>query len=464
MPRYASTDPNFGQPAGASKYASTDPDFGAAPVAEQSSALRRFLSPLLPSTTLSDYWEGPKYALQHPIDSAKLVGGAIANDPVGAMPVVGRVKHGIEDIQQGDYAGAAGNGAGLLLDLFGLRKAAPEIVPDVVAPMAKATARGTGAVVDAVGRGAERVGSSPMMRHASTIGATGEILKGNVPSAVAMAVGPSTLRGAGRVAQRLGARLKDLGAPGEVEAPVTAGAHADQMASGAAKYAAGKTAQTAQRDAAATASGVSLDDLAEPKPTATPGPMSPRLVGKAPSLNDTLQQALESVKGGPSPATRTSDKLPDTPDARFQEPPASPPVHRFGPPKEATADARLRELFGDETSPREAERFGQLFNDEVPARTAIPAAEPMAGDPGAEFHSMGLPTEPQATLEKAVSGITGDGDGMAMPYSDWASQIDDIVNQTTPHDLAQHPAQAGLRTAAWKKFINSTPLPAANRR
>jgi hypothetical protein len=36
-----------------------------------------FLQRLLPSTTLSDYWKGPLYAAQHPIDSLGLLGGAI---------------------------------------------------------------------------------------------------------------------------------------------------------------------------------------------------------------------------------------------------------------------------------------------------------------------------------------------------------------------------------------------------
>lgn len=53
----------------------------AAPPAPQPGSVRRFLGNLaqtvLPSTTASDYIDGPLYALRHPIESAKLVGGAI---------------------------------------------------------------------------------------------------------------------------------------------------------------------------------------------------------------------------------------------------------------------------------------------------------------------------------------------------------------------------------------------------
>lgn len=106
--------------------------------------------------------------------------------------------------------------------------------------------------------------------------------------------------------------------------------------------------------------------------------------------------------------------------------------------------------------PTDAPSFEDLFRDEQPVRprgdsSLVPRAEPTADLPP-EFHAVGAPEAPQTTLDQAVSSITGN-DGMAMPYSDWANQIDDIVNQTSAHDLAQHPAQAGLRTKAWRDYV-----------
>lgn len=109
---------------------------------------------VLPSTTLSDYWEGPAYALRHPIESAKLLGGAVVgaqNAMVGkalskaqaaaggdmlalpeavaygaaaALPVIGPAAAAAgEQIASGDIVGGLGTSAGLL---------APTVVPAAV--------------------------------------------------------------------------------------------------------------------------------------------------------------------------------------------------------------------------------------------------------------------------------------------------------------------------------------------
>jgi hypothetical protein len=90
----------------------------------------------LPSKTLSDYWEGPAYALRHPIDSAKLVGSSllegqmdqfrkagtaptlsekIAHGAAGLLPMVGPMAANAgEEIGQGHFARGLGQSAGIL--------------------------------------------------------------------------------------------------------------------------------------------------------------------------------------------------------------------------------------------------------------------------------------------------------------------------------------------------------------
>lgn len=91
---------------------------------------------VLPSKTLSDYWEGPLYALRHPIDSAKLVGGAmldaqidqfrqagkaptlsekIGHAAAGALPLLGPMAANAgETIGKGEFARGAGQALGIL--------------------------------------------------------------------------------------------------------------------------------------------------------------------------------------------------------------------------------------------------------------------------------------------------------------------------------------------------------------
>lgn len=104
-----------------------------------------FAESILPSTTPSDYWQGPAYALRHPIESAKLLGGAIlgAHDQAGAkmadrwqavgqgdllaipealgrtaaftLPVIGPAAGAMADrFAEGDIAGGVGGTGGLL--------------------------------------------------------------------------------------------------------------------------------------------------------------------------------------------------------------------------------------------------------------------------------------------------------------------------------------------------------------
>lgn len=149
--------------------------------------LERFFSPILPSTTASDYWEGPKYVAQHPLDSLSLLGGAVAKDPAGVVPVVGQVKHGIEDIGKGDYAGAGGNALMAVLSLLPfMRKANVS-----AAGIGESLAGGAGKALNAVGEGADVAASG--LNH-PLIGAKVPYAAAKVGGAAARKVG-SALEG-----------------------------------------------------------------------------------------------------------------------------------------------------------------------------------------------------------------------------------------------------------------------------
>lgn len=183
---YLSTDPNEGEPLRvqsrgqnlpASPYLSTDPAEGEPPVAPDFSTTNEkdargnpvvrfgenFAKAILPSTTPSDYVEGPKYALQHPVDSMSLIlralwdahagqagktaesAGRIVSDPsltgkAGALsetlghglatvlPMIGpAAANAGEQIGSGDIAGGLGASAGLLAPnvAVGMRGSAP---------------------------------------------------------------------------------------------------------------------------------------------------------------------------------------------------------------------------------------------------------------------------------------------------------------------------------------------------
>jgi len=133
--------------------------------------LGNFAQAVLPSTTPSDYWEGPLYALRHPSDALSLLGGAIVGahtDQAGktadsarrvlaeptlggkALSAVETIGHGLataipfvgpaaaqagEQIASGDIAGGVGRGLGLL---------APTVTPAAVraaAPVRNAAAQ-----------------------------------------------------------------------------------------------------------------------------------------------------------------------------------------------------------------------------------------------------------------------------------------------------------------------------------
>lgn len=75
--------------------------------------VQNFANTLGAPERLSDIWEGPAYALRHPIDSAEMVGSAILN---GQASLATRAK---QDWQNKDYVGAATHGLEYLIPFFG---------------------------------------------------------------------------------------------------------------------------------------------------------------------------------------------------------------------------------------------------------------------------------------------------------------------------------------------------------
>lgn len=177
----------------------TDPKTAAAPP----SALTRFaVGAGLPSTTPSDYWEGPAYAVRHPIDSASLLIDAVKKDPVGAIPVVGQLRNAGRDVVDGNYAGAAGNLAAL---------AAPLALKGVRAPV--------GVGVDAVGRGVESAMTSSAAQHMGGIGALYKLMQGHPWEAAGYAAAPPVGAATGRGLQVIGRTLSGTPNPaGQIDA------------------------------------------------------------------------------------------------------------------------------------------------------------------------------------------------------------------------------------------------------
>lgn len=116
----------------------------AAPAEETRGPVERFAASLLPSTTLKDYWEGPAYVAQHPLDSMSLIADAIKKDPVGAVPIIGNLKRVVTKYESGDIAGAAGElvAAGLI---------SRKVVPRALGAVEAATDTGAGGLVTKAG-------------------------------------------------------------------------------------------------------------------------------------------------------------------------------------------------------------------------------------------------------------------------------------------------------------------------
>lgn len=178
-PRVLSTDPNAGEPvrpAAASagpRVLSEDPNAGE-PL--RINAARRFgsnfVANILPSTTPSDYIEGPTYAVQHPIESIKLLASAI----FGA---------------HADQAGKTAASAGRMIS-------APTL-SGKVGSASEALGHGLATVLPVIGPAAanagEQIGSGDI---AGGLGATAGLL---TPSAISA--------GAGKVKPRMAAALHD---------------------------------------------------------------------------------------------------------------------------------------------------------------------------------------------------------------------------------------------------------------
>lgn len=172
--------------------APAEPASTPAPAAPDS-AVKRFAASILPSTTPSDYWQGPAYAIRHPIDSASLIANAVKSDPVGAIPVVGQLKRAYEKGTSGNYAGAAGE------------------LTAAAAPLAVRGVRvGVGKGLDLGGLAVENAGASEGARIGSGAAIVNEAMRGNYKTAVGAAVVPPAMRVTGRLMQATGRTMSGL--------------------------------------------------------------------------------------------------------------------------------------------------------------------------------------------------------------------------------------------------------------
>lgn len=419
---------------------------------DERGVLERFLTPLLPSTTLSDYWNGPKEMVTNPGRSFGLLGEAIANDPAGAIPVVGNVKHGISDLSSGNVAGAAGNGVAALLSLFGIKKAvAPELS---IAPALEATARTAGKASSAVGQGAEMVAS----------GVNHPLIVGKIPYAAA--------KGTSLVADKLGSALQGMAETSlEKRSPRTVsrpGLRAPSKEVPGSSYPEGPKIERFAPNTSDTPLGEyspsSPLTWADDPPTGGDA-KSPRLNGKAPDLNSELESALQSIMGDDSPVTSRSSKLADTPDTWRDELGKNPRV------PETVSDTRMK--FGGTN--REAELANIGHNAPFGEGAVVPSSMLPTELRAAELEGLNTPptgvydsdyggimpeftheamsadvpsmtvgnagSNPLSRLETAVQGIGAAEDtipetnGMALPYADWSQQLDEIINAAAASDM-----------------------------
>lgn len=180
---------------------------------EQSSAVKRFFTPLLPSTARSDYWQGPMYAARHPLDSASLLVSAIKRDPVGAIPILGPIRNAVRDVASGNYAGAAGDVTAA---------ASPLLLRGVRIPV--------GEGLSTAGAGLESAANSRLGNYMSGGGAFWEAARGNPVKAITAIAAPPALRATGKGFQMLGRTMQ--GATSAIPSALSAADRAALVAQG----------------------------------------------------------------------------------------------------------------------------------------------------------------------------------------------------------------------------------------
>lgn len=370
--------------------------------------LARFLAPILPSETLSDYWEGPKYALTHPGDAASLVWDAIKKDPIGAVPVVGNAKRGFADVKEGNLAGAAGEGVSALLALLGARKGAPELSASLEEGMgnaARSAAARAAGPLDTMGRGLEATGtkSKPLAVPA----AVGTFAAGHPLAAVGELAMPFAAEAGGRGMQKLASALKGFDAQPEM------GAYVPNRSS----YGSGVSSEIPYR----------YEGPAAQVPEADPLPQSSLLTG-----------ADQYEHGGPGlDVDRPGRSSYVSQDPRAPLPDARPGGH--APDLHGTLDDILKSLSGDAgtvpTGDTPSVRSAERGNMPGPSTDLWSAATARQAPRGFDWLEAGGRFEPNdigshVLVDPTPTAVTPAAASTGGPsYADWASDIDQIVNE-----------------------------------
>lgn len=422
------------------------------PPAQQPSALARFLGPVLPSETLSDYWKGPAYAVRHPIDAAKLLAGAVKSDPVGAVPVVGNAKRGWADLKSGNLAGAAGEGTAALLAMLGMKGAGiGEGVGGGLADAAASAARGVGDAVSgplgAMGRGVEGLGRT--MKPLSGPAAVVEGLAGNPVKAMAGLVGPSAAELTGKAMQglaeklggapsdeivhnivpennrgwqstevpyRMDSRLSGL-PPEDPLAPQNFQPTPNDVMTGADQYHSGEyDTPTIERPAADNYTAEKTANEYQP-PAKYAGPMGRPAGTRAPVLSDALQGVLESLKGD---IETSSTALPND----------HPAVAGSAGGSAGGSGDWVNDWMDESSRPKGFDMDGTHYE---PNDIGSHVATPVPGTTDAlDSRISGLSPAVDVSgpeMPASLAALQPSDDGMAMPYTDWASGMDHIINE-----------------------------------
>lgn len=370
--------------------------------------------------------------------------------------------------------GGAGARAGARVASGDVRGGAGELVGDMLNTAAPEIGARIPGGISAVGRGVEKVGA--VTKKPLGMGALVEAAAGHPAAAVATYGAPYAVEAAGKGMQRVGSALEGIvGRKGGVDVD---------------RYLPSQSSAPVQEY---TPSYPSYE-----RPPMDVPASAPRVAGKAPTLNSALEDALQGILADDSPVTASSGKLPDTPSARFND--------VLGPegPKAAFEWPEVGEKFAPDASgshvaaARENIDLGSSFGnghilpEGLPTELRDAAVEGLYTEPDAIYSiengvsakiprdlsfEAGNPDVPGVTigsskLDQATAGLpeswkqfaeptSPSSDGMPVQYTDWAKEIDDIINSASADELARNPnwrsRPTKAETAAMRKKQQANP-------
>lgn len=383
------------------------------------------------STEPGTFWGG---FFDHLLTKEKPTVAALASAPLLPLAAAGAIGGGVADAGMAAAPTLADAGSRLYNWIKG-RKQEPvtggELAEDAMGP---AMVYGPGAV----GKGASWLAKSPTAARiagAVTGAATGSSVGHPIIGAVLgeREGGPAVQKLASVMSELEGKTPSSLVTPAEDAAPII-----DRYSPNT-----GGSAPVSQPAPSSYRIPITGDVAASTAPMASTVPG--RVVGKAPTLNGTLQDILESLRSDSSPATATSGKLADTPSARF---PAQPDA------AVSTPAARKAALAFRSLSPAEIDNIAHnapYGEGALMPSTMIPTELRDSAAEGLNHPS--TPFRIESPASASASAPASDGPS----YSKWASDMDDIINGAQPEDLPNW--KGGSKpTKAWRAFLK-TPIP-----